>query len=85
MHDAVWRFDPQLNDLQAVISRADVLVANGVACNTDGTKLYVTDTPLDFTNEGYGQGGETSGSPAVFVYDIDDDLRPVDKRLFRAR
>ena len=82
MPDAVWRFDPQLNDLQAVISRADILVPNGVASNANGSKLYLTDTPLDFTTKGYGQGGQTSGSPAIFVYDVDAELRPVNKRLF---
>ena len=82
MPDAVWRFDLEHNALQAVISRADILVANGVAANAEGTRLYVTDTPLDLTTEGYGQGGETSGSPAIFIYDIDVDLRPVNKRLF---
>jgi sugar lactone lactonase YvrE len=82
MPHAVWRFDAQLTDLQAGISRSNISAPNGVASNADGTKLYATDTPPDFTSKGCGHGRESSGSPAIFVYDKDADLQPANKRIF---
>lgn len=37
--DAVWRFDPQERSLIPVISRADLLIPNGIRVNANGTKL----------------------------------------------
>lgn len=44
--DAVWRFDPQKRTLVPVISRADLLIPNGVRVNESQTKLYVTDSSV---------------------------------------
>jgi gluconolactonase len=78
--NAVWRFDPQAESLQAVIPRSDISKPNGIAVSPDYTKLYITDTPLSGL-QGMGPGN-TTGSAAVYVYDLDDTLTPVGKRLF---
>ncbi|EXJ67583.1 uncharacterized protein A1O5_09596 [Cladophialophora psammophila CBS 110553] len=76
----VWRFDPQAQSLQAVISRAEIPDPNDLATNPNSTKLYVTDTPI---SELQGRGlGNATGSPAVYAYDLDETLTPVNKRLF---
>jgi gluconolactonase len=82
--DAVWRFSPKSQSLVPVISRADVLVPNGIAVNREFTKLYVTDTlPIV---PGADSAETDSGSNAVFVFDLWEDcegeLWPVNKRLF---
>jgi gluconolactonase len=45
--DAVWRFDPQEYNLVPVISRADILIPNGIRVNANQTKLNVTDSKCD--------------------------------------
>jgi gluconolactonase len=79
--DAVWRFDPQEHSLIPVISRADILIPNGIRVNANQTKLYVTDTtPTDaYPTEQGGAGG--TGSPAIYVFDLDDDAFPINKRM----
>ena len=79
--DAVWRFDPQEHSLVPVISRADLLIPNGIRVNADGTKLYVTDSSATdaFPTLQGGAGG--TGSPAIFVFDLDDDAFPINKRM----
>jgi len=66
--DVVWRFDPQERSLVPVISRADLLIPNGIRVNANGTKLYVTDSSAtdSFPTLRGGAGG--TGSPAIFVY-----------------
>jgi gluconolactonase len=44
--DAVWRYDPQEQSIVPVVSRADVLIPNGLTVSADMKKLYVTDTPF---------------------------------------
>jgi len=89
--DAVWRFDPTAQTLQPVIDRQDVLVPNGVRVNANSTRLYVTSseyivpTPVNATGMGSIGGGNSSyaqASPAIFVYDLDDTLTPVNRRVF---
>ncbi|KAL3485865.1 hypothetical protein BJX62DRAFT_247203 [Aspergillus germanicus] len=75
----VWRFDPDEESLQPVITRADIPDPNGVAVSLDATKLYVSDTPVSYIR---GQGVGRSGSPAIYVYDLTEDLVPINKRLF---
>ncbi|KAL2839388.1 hypothetical protein BJY01DRAFT_250485 [Aspergillus pseudoustus] len=75
----VWRFDPDKEYLQPIITRADIPDPNGVAINQDATKLYVSDTPVPYIR---GEGIGTSGSPAIYVYDLTEDLMPKNKRLF---
>jgi gluconolactonase len=75
----VWKFDPDAESLQPVITRADIPDPNGVAVNLNATKLYVSDTPVSYIR---GQGIGTLGSPAIYVYDLTERLVPVNKKLF---
>jgi gluconolactonase len=77
--DAVWRFDPVAKSLVPVISRADILVPNGIAINKEMNKLYVTDTTPISTKDA---AANNSGSNAIFVFDLNDEGWPVNKRLF---
>lgn len=77
--NTVWRFNPDTESLQPVISRADIPDPNGVAVNLNATKLYVSDTPVSYIRGG---GIGPSGSPAIYEYDLTEDLAPVNKRLF---
>ncbi|KAF2090545.1 hypothetical protein K490DRAFT_33272 [Saccharata proteae CBS 121410] len=77
--EAVWRFSPSSHLLQPVISRADISEPNGIRVNAEMTKLFVTDTPSSLLMR---PGQPTSGSPAIFQYDLDDEGIPLNKRLF---
>jgi gluconolactonase len=77
--DAVWRFDPVEKSLTPVISRADILVPNGIAVNKEMSKLYVTDTTPISTADA---AANITGSNAIFVYDLNSEGWPVNKRLF---
>ena len=77
--NAVWRFTPSTRTLQGVISRADILAPNGIHASPDGAHLYVTDAALTSLT---GPGSNSSGSAAVYKYDLDADCNPVNKRLF---
>ena len=79
--DAVWRYDPQEQSIVPVISRADILVPNGITVNADMSKLYVTDTTATAGSLGFGAGANNSGSPAIYSFDLDDDLFPINKRM----
>lgn len=74
--DAVWRFDPVEKTLLPVIDRSSVLVPNGIRVSADGLKLFVTDTP-PLT---YGASGQASS--AIYVFDLDSQEFPVNRRLF---
>lgn len=79
--DAVWRYDPQEQSLVPVISRADILVPNGITVNANQTKLYVTDTtPITLADAGAGFKS-TAGSNAIYSFDLDEDLFPINKRM----
>ncbi|KAL8679522.1 MAG: hypothetical protein Q9186_004204 [Xanthomendoza sp. 1 TL-2023] len=75
--NAVWRFDLQAQNIQAVISRDDIRTPNGIRTSADGKKLYVTDGTQSATT-----GGDGVGNPAIYEFDLDADARPVNKRLF---
>jgi hypothetical protein len=84
--DAVWRFNPKSHSLVPVISRADILVPNGIATNKEQNKLFVTDSaPID-SGTGTSPAGVGAGSNAIYVFDLVDDENgvswPVNKRLF---
>jgi gluconolactonase len=84
--DAVWRFNPKSYSLVPVISRADILVPNGIATNKEQNKLFVTDsTPID-SGTGTSPAGVGAGSNAIYVFDLVEDENgfpwPVNKRLF---
>jgi gluconolactonase len=79
--DAVWRYDPQEQSLVPVTSRADIVVPNGITVNANQTKLYVTDTtPISPADAGAGVN-RTAGSNAIYSFDLDEDLFPINKRL----
>jgi len=78
--DAVWRFDPQEKSLIPVIDRTDILVPNGIRVNANQSKLYVTDTPPATYGATLGLGG--SASSAIYVFDLDEQAFPSNKRLF---
>ena len=80
--NAVWRYHAATQDLQAVISRSDILNPNGIAVSADMKKLYVTDTSMELVDPSYGQGALSSGATAIYVFDLDHEVRPVNKRLF---
>ncbi|KAF7896172.1 hypothetical protein EAF00_006187 [Botryotinia globosa] len=64
--------------LVPVISRADILVPNGINVNAAMNTLYVTDTtPITTTDS----GGYNSGSNAIYKLDLDTDMFPINKRL----
>ena len=78
--NAIFRFSPQTQSLQAVISRADILVPNGIANDPTGQYLYATDTAA--FKYGIGQGANSSGSSAVYRFTLDTDCNPTNKVLF---
>ncbi|QSZ31569.1 hypothetical protein DSL72_001136 [Monilinia vaccinii-corymbosi] len=76
--DAVWRFSPTAKSLVPVISRADILVPNGINVNSAMDTLYITDTtPITTTDS----GGYNSGSNAIYKFDLDFNMFPINKRL----
>lgn len=77
--NAVWRFTPSTKTVQAVISRGDILAPNGIAADPNGNHLYVSDVALTQLT---GPGSNSSGSPAIYKFDLDADCNPVNKRLF---
>jgi gluconolactonase len=79
--DDVWRFDPQERSLIPMISRAGLLIPNGIRVNANGTKLYVTDTSATDSFPALRGGTVGTGSPAIYVYNLDDDAFPVNKRM----
>ena len=77
--NGIWRFAPSTKSLQAVISRADILAPNGIAVDPHGQYLYVSDAALTALT---GPGSDSSGSQAIYKFDLDADCYPVNKRLF---
>lgn len=61
-----------------MIPRDDIQYPNGVRVNAAGTKLYVGDYSVNSSLGAY----PLWGSPATFVYDLDAEMRPVNKRMF---
>lgn len=79
--DVVWRYDPQEQRLVPVISRADIVAPNGITVNANQTKLFVTDTtPINTVDAGAGVN-YTAGSNAIYSFDLDEDLFPINKRM----
>lgn len=76
--DAVWRFSPTTKSLIPVISRADILVPNGINVDAAMNTLYITDTTPITTAD---SGGYNSGSNAIYKFDLDSDMFPINKRL----
>ncbi|KAL4937496.1 hypothetical protein BDV06DRAFT_226906 [Aspergillus oleicola] len=76
--NAVWRFSPQTKSLQGVISRADILKPNGLRIDPTGSYLYITDAAVPFN---VGGGANSSGSGAIYRYDLDRFCSPVNKQM----
>lgn len=81
--NAGWRFSPQPQSLQGAIARADVKSPNGICVDPSGRCLYVTDTdaPQNRGNAIAGGGAQSSGSSAIFRFDLDEDCIPYNKKL----
>ena len=79
--DAIWRFDPQQYNLVPVISRADILISNGIRVNANQTKLNVTDSTATNAFLALDDDANGTGSPAIYVYDLDSDAFPVNRRM----
>lgn len=62
-----------------MVGRDDILGVNGIRINRQMTKMYIGETSA---TETYGGGGGNFSSPALWVFDIDDDARLVNKRFF---
>ncbi|KAL2060774.1 hypothetical protein VTL71DRAFT_9416 [Oculimacula yallundae] len=78
--NAVWRWDPQLYRILPVMSKNDIGIPNGIGVNSESNKLYVTDTGSTIM---FGTGaGSNSTSPATYGFDLDINMRPVNKKLF---
>lgn len=59
---------------------------NGCRVNANSTALYITDTtyPSNITNSPFTAGpagGKSPGSPAIYRFDLDAELRPSNKTL----
>ncbi|KAI9642997.1 hypothetical protein NHQ30_008731 [Ciborinia camelliae] len=78
LSDAVWRFSPTTKSLVPVISRADILVPNGININAAMNILYITDTTPITTAD---SGGCNSGSNAIYKFDLDSNMFPINNRL----
>lgn len=79
LDDAVWRYQPGVKSLQPAVSRADVLAPNGVRADPSGKYLYVTDVALSSL---VGAGSNSSGSVAIFRFEVDEECRVGKKVLF---
>lgn len=76
---AVWRFDPHNGTLLPMIGRGDILNLNGIRVNKEMIKFYIGETSYTAS---LGGGVKSWAQPAVWVYDLDGDVRSVNKRLF---
>lgn len=77
--DAVYRYSPQTQSLQGVISRADIVDPNGVRSDATGKYLFVTGNAAPFNSSG---GAFTAfGSSVIYRFTLDEDCLPVNKRL----
>lgn len=77
----LWRWDPQTNLLLPAISRTELPVANGVRFSKDQKTLWVTDFGGAERSRNWGLPAEV-GAPAIYKYRLDEDMWPVNKRIF---
>ncbi|KAJ3959936.1 hypothetical protein N0V92_003432 [Colletotrichum tropicale] len=77
----LWRFDPQAKTLLPAISRTDYPIANGVRVSKDQKKLWVTDFGGEERSRIWGLPAKV-GAPAIYSYDFDENMWPVNKRIF---
>jgi gluconolactonase len=82
--NGVWRWDPQEKVLLPVISRLDIAIPNGIRVSPDQKTLYITDS-LSTHAGGCGLGGQgfaPTGGPNIYAYDLNDDILPINRRVF---
>ncbi|KAJ9657450.1 hypothetical protein H2198_004325 [Neophaeococcomyces mojaviensis] len=77
----LWRWDPQKKVLLPAISRTEFPVANGVRPSRDQKTLWVTDFGGEERSRVWGLPSKV-GAPAIYRYDLNDDMWPVNKRIF---
>lgn len=77
----LWRWDPRQKLLLPAISRTEFPVANGVRPSRDHRSLWVTDFGGEERSRIWGLPAKL-GAPAVYRYDLDEDMWPVRKRIF---
>ena len=77
--DAIYRFSPQTQSLQAVVSRSDIVLPNGVRSDATGRHLFVTGEAAPFNVSG--GPGNVFGSSVIYRFTLDEDCFPVNKRL----
>lgn len=75
---AVYRWDPQLSVVSAVIPRGEV-DPNGVRVSPDMKTLYVTDSSAI---PPYGPSHDSWLGPYIYAYDLNENSLPVNRRLF---
>lgn len=78
--NAVYRFNPTSQSLQPAVSRADILVPNGIRADPTGQFLYVTDTAGRTTQQG--PANYSSGSVGIFRFTLDPQCNPTNKVFF---
>ena len=78
LQDGVYRFSPQSQSVQGVISRADIVNPNGVRTDATGQYLYVTGTTAPFSTTG---AVNTLNTSVIYRFTLDEDCFPINKRL----
>lgn len=77
----LWRWDPQNKLLLPAISRTEYPVANGVRPSKDNKALWLTDFGGEERSRVWGLPAKV-GAPAVYRYELDEEMWPVNKRIF---
>ncbi|KAK5079359.1 hypothetical protein LTR64_002218 [Lithohypha guttulata] len=77
----LWRWDPQEKLLLPAISRTEFPVANGIRPSKDHKALWLTDFGGGERSRVWGLPAKV-GAPAIYRYDLDDEMWPVNKRIF---
>ncbi|KAK4550408.1 hypothetical protein LTR86_011332 [Recurvomyces mirabilis] len=76
--NAVWRYTPHNGVVTPVIARNDVAVPNGIRTNKAGDALIISDFS---PSQSVGPANASFGNPALWTFDIDDQLMPRNRRL----
>ncbi|KAJ0318061.1 hypothetical protein COL5a_010808 [Colletotrichum fioriniae] len=77
----LWRWDPQNKVLLPAISRTEFPVANGIRPSRDQKTLWVTDFGGEERSRIWGLPAQV-GAPAIYSYELDQNVWPVNKRIF---
>ncbi|MDI1493085.1 MAG: hypothetical protein OHK93_004871 [Ramalina farinacea] len=82
LQDGVYRYSPQTQSVQGVISRADIVAPNGVRTDASGRYLYITGLAAPFNATG--GDGNAFNSSVIYRFTLDEDCFPINKRLVAA-